>query len=193
MMTKSDQQYKNAMRTIITNAVCGRTVQTFQTTVYIAEENVEPTRILGCAVKNANILNSHFEKFNNNTINVRVEGDFEIHVWFEADGDTTVMKSKANFSEVIPVETIEGRDYFERNYFNKRILPWISKNPISMGAMVVNKSGIPTISVQVEYEIGVEIMGEGKINILSYIPTTDEKVSEDDVVFENIDIYDDVD
>ena len=192
-MTKNDQQYKNAMRTIITNAVCGRTVQTFQTTVYIAEEDVEPTRILGCAVKNGKILDSHFEEFTNNTINVRIDGDFEIHVWFEANGDTTITKTKANFSEIIPVETIEGRDYFEKNYFNKRILPWISKNPISMGAMVVNKSGIPTISVLIEYEIGVEIMGEGKINILSYIPTGEDKVKDDEIIFENIDLYDDVD
>ncbi|QEK10921.1 outer spore coat protein CotE [Crassaminicella thermophila] len=175
--------YKSTMRTIITNAVCGRAIHPCQTTVYISsEDNVEPDRILGCAVTNAEINGSKFEEFSDDNINIRINGEFEVHVWYEANGDTNVSKSYSKFSEVIPVESLEGEKYYQQDYFNKRIIAWINKNPVSQGAMIVNKSGLPTIAIQVAYELGVEVMGEAKINILSY--SLDEK--EKDIIFDSL-------
>lgn len=191
----SKYDYKSNMRTIITNAVCGKANHTCQTTVYInSEDNVEPDHVLGCTITNAEIHGSKFEEFSNNTINIRINGEFEVHVWYEGNGDTNVSKSFSKFSEVIPVESLEGERYYEEEYFNKRILAWINRNPVSQGTMIVNKSGLPTIAIQVEYELGVEVIGEARVNILSY--SLDKPEKEKDILFDSIlddDNEDDVD
>ncbi len=188
-------QYTNAMRTIVTKAVCGRAVQTCQTTVYInPKENVEPNRVLGCTIKKAKIKEKNFEGSPKKSIQIRIDGEFELHVWYEVDGDTTVAKSNLKFSEIVPVETLESENYAEDEFFNKHITAWISKEPVFLGSMIVNKAGAPKIAIQVEYELGVEIMGEVKINVLSY--TLDKKNKQDGNSTsengDNVD-YDDVD
>ncbi|TCO71026.1 outer spore coat protein CotE [Marinisporobacter balticus] len=191
----SKYDYKSNMRTIITNAICGKATHTCQTTVYInAEDNVAPDKVLGCTITNAEIQGSKFEQFSNNNINIRINGEFEVHVWYEGNGDTNVSKSFSKFSEVIPVESLEGENYYEENYFDKRILAWINKTPVSQGTMIVNKSGLPTIAIQVEYELGVEVIGEARVNILSY--SIDQQEKEKDIIFDSIlddDNEDDVD
>lgn len=189
--------YTSNMITIITNAICGKTTQPCQTTVFIAAKgNVEPAQVLGCTITNAKIHESIFEDFSNNNINVRINGEFEIHVWYETNGDTTVSKSNEKFSEVISVPTFEGVNAYRGEHLNQNILAWINKDPTSLGTMIVNKCGIPAVAIQVEYELGVEVVGEAKVNILSLKSDDKEKTlnsySNDDVYFDNVN-YDDVD
>lgn len=163
-----DKKNKGNMRTIITNAVCGSASHIYQTTVHItANENAYPSSVLGCTITNAEIVHSKFENFDRKNINVRVDGKFEIHVWYEANGDTNVSKKYGNFSELIQVENIEGISFSEGNYFNRLILARINKNPVSHGTSIVNLSGVPTIAIQVEYELGVEVVGEARLTILT--------------------------
>lgn len=167
MSTK--KQYKNFMRTILTKAVCGRALQTCQTTIYInPRDNVEPNNVLGCTIKKAKIKEKYFEGSPQKNIKIRIDGEFELHVWYEIDGDTTVAKSNVKFSEILPVETLEGESFSDDEFLNKHIMAWISKEPVFLGSMIVNKTGTPAIAIQVEYELGVEIMGEVKLNVLSY-------------------------
>ncbi|PAB56354.1 outer spore coat protein CotE [Anaeromicrobium sediminis] len=189
--------YKSKMTTIITNAVCGRATQTCQTTIFIcSENNVEPTQVLGCTITNAKIRGSKFEDSSDKDINIRIDGEFEIHVWYETTGDTAVSKNNGKFSEVISIESLEEA----KEYHNRSISAWISKNPVSLGTMIVNKAGVPMISIQVEYELGVEVVGETGINILSYKLDDKEKdaeisldsVSKEEFNFDDIN-YDDVD
>ena len=197
MSKKNDKAYcKSTMRTIVTNAVCGRATQTCQTTIYMnPEENLEPDRILGCAIKNAKILENRFEGFTKDKMKIKIDGEFEVHVWHEAGGDTAVSKNNAKFSEIVLIKSIEGENHYEQEYANKIITAWISKKPVSQGTMIVNRSGAPAIAIQTEYELGVEVMGETKINILSYAlnkHNTETDESFDDLLKDNID-YDDVD
>lgn len=158
------RQNSGLIRTIITNAVYGRAIQTCQTTIYInSNENKRPNKVLGCTITGAQIDECKFEAVTENNMNIRVEGKFEVHVWYELNNDTYVAKSNEKFSEVISVESLCGECYR-----NKQILAWIGKKPTSTGTMIVNRSGSPSIAVQVEYELGVEVIGEAKLNIVTY-------------------------
>lgn len=184
-------RYKNTLRTIVTKAVCGRTVQTCQTTVYInPRDNIQPNCVLGCTIKNAKIKEKNFESSPQKNFQIKVDGEFELHVWYEAEGDTTVAKSSVKFSEILPVENLEKGDYSEEEFLNKHIMAWISKEPVFLGSMIVNKAGTPAIAIQLEYELGVEIMGEVKINVMSY--SLDKHKTEENPASDNVD-YDDVD
>lgn len=173
------------VRTIITNAVYGSATQICNTTIYINPvDNKRPSEVLGCTVKGAQIKECSFDKIMDRTVNVRVNGTFEVHVWYEAGGDTYVAKNNAKFSEVVPVKCLGGE-----SYRNKKILSWISQKPTSLGASVVNKSGTPTISVQIEYGLGVEVMGEAMLNVISYNQETEEKRPEEDIILNTLEVF----
>ncbi|HQD41538.1 MAG TPA: outer spore coat protein CotE [Bacillota bacterium] len=173
------------VRTIITNAVYGSATQICNTTIYINPvDNKRPSEVLGCTVKGAQIKECSFDKIMDRTVNVRVNGTFEVHVWYEAGGDTYVAKNNAKFSEVVPVKCLGGE-----SYRNKKILSWISQRPTSLGASVVNKSGTPTISVQIEYGLGVEVMGEAMLNVISYNQETEEKRPEEDIILNTLEVF----
>ncbi len=158
------QQNTGVVRTIITNAIYGRATQIFDPTVYISpNDNRNPTQVLGCTITSAQIKECRLEEVGEKSINVRVDGTYELHVWYEANGDTQVIKNHAKFSEIIPVKSLGG-EFYE----NKQVMAWIANKPRPLGTMIVNKSGTPSISIQMEYELGVEVIGEAKIDILSY-------------------------
>ena len=186
MEKKTAKQQTGIVRTIITNAVYGRSTQMFNPTVYISSnDNRNPTQVLGCAITGAHIRECGIEEVFEDMVNVRVEGTFEVHVWYELSGDTHVTKNTIRLSEIIPVKCLGGE--FQDN---KQVISWINKNPTSLGTMIINKAGTPTISVQVEYELGVEVVGEAKINILSYQPDKVEKVKKDEIFTSSQPSYD---
>lgn len=184
--SNSLQGNSGRVRTIITNAVYGSATQVCNSTVYInLVDNKKPIEILGCTIKGAQIKESNFDKIVDNTVNVRINGVFEVHVWYEAGGDTYVAKDHAKFSEVVPLKCLGGE-----SYRNKKILAWVSQQPTSLGASVVNKSGIPTISVQVEYGLGVEVMGEAMLNVISYHQETVSDRPDEDIIMNTLEVFD---
>ncbi|SHJ89266.1 outer spore coat protein CotE [Tepidibacter formicigenes] len=162
-----DNKYKNNRKisTIITNTVCGRKSQTCKNSIYLDIDDIGiPTQILGCAIRNAKIEESKIEEISKNYIKINVRGEFEVHVWYEENDNTNVVKSYEKFSEIISIPVLEGEEYY-----SKKVLSRISKQPTSLGSMIINKSGIPTISIQIEYTLDVEIIGEARLNVLCYI------------------------
>ncbi|WP_099191509.1 outer spore coat protein CotE [Tepidibacter mesophilus] len=162
-----DNKYKKDKRvtTIITNTVCGKKTQLCQNTISLdIDDIVLPTQILGSAIRNAHIEETKIVDISNDFMLVNVIGEFEVHVWYEENDNTNVVKSFENFSQNVSIPVFEGVDYY-----SKKILCKLSKKPVSLGAMIINKSGCPTISVEVEYEIKMEITGEARINVLCYL------------------------
>ena len=173
------------IRTIITNAVYGSATQVCNSTIYInLVDNKKPTDVLGCTIKGAQIKDCSFEKIMDRTVTVRVNGVFEVHVWYEAGGDTYVAKNNAKFSEIVPVKCLGGE-----SYRNKKILAWISQQPTSLGASVVNKSGTPTISVQIEYGLGVEVMGEAMLNVISYQQEAAQDSPDEEIIMNTLEVF----
>jgi hypothetical protein len=186
---------KDEIRTIITKAIAGRTIQPCQGTMYINTRSyIEPTQALGCSIKNTKIKACRFDGMKDNLMYVLVDGEFDIHVWVGITEDTKVSKRNIKFSDIIPVESLGGTNSCEDGFANKTIIPWINKEPVSLGMMVVNRSGVSEISVQVEYEIGVEVIEETKMDVLCIIrqDEEDEEPLFDPNVEEQND-YDDVD
>ncbi len=174
------------VRTIITNAVYGSATQMCNTTIYInVTDDKKPIEILGCTIKRAQIKDSSFDEIMDNTVNVRVNGVFEVHVWYEAGGDTYVAKENARFSEIVPLKCLGGE-----SYRNKKILAWISRQPTSLGTSMVTKAGMPSISVQIEYGIGIEVTGEAMLNVLSYNQEIVPNRLDEEVIMDTLEMFD---
>lgn len=171
-MEKKTIKQKNTglVRTIITNAVYGRASQTFNSTVGITfNDDKVPSRVLGATIRSAEIKECFLEEVEEGSLNVRVEGVYEVHVWYELNDDTQIIKNNVRFSEIIPVKCLGGEFYGK-----KQVVSWMPIKPKTLSSSIIDRSGLPAISVEVEYELGVEVIGEAKINVLSYDSGQDE-------------------
>ncbi len=174
------------VRTIITNAVYGSATQMCNTTIYInVTDDKRPIEILGHRIKGAQIKSSDFDEITDDKVKVRINGVFEVHVWYEAGGDTYVAKEDARFSEILPLKCLGGE-----SYRNKKILAWISQQPTSLDTSMVTKAGMPSISVQIEYGLGVEVTGEAMLNVISYHQEREPNRSNEEVIMDTLEMFD---
>lgn len=175
----SNLQNESGIRTIITNAVYGKKTHSCKTTIYIKPEHSKtPDQVLGCNITGAKITECCFEDVSEELGNVKVTGHFDVHLWYESNGDTFVGKTTECFSNVIPLKNLGGEFYSE-----KQVLALITKHPISSGIMIINKAGVPTIEINVKYDLSVEAFGQAKIDIVTYQPKKESKVKEDEFDF----------
>lgn len=165
-----DSNKNECFRTIFTNVVLGSGHHTYHTTMHmIVNKNEAPSGVLGCIITNAEIVDTKFENSNRKIINVRVDGKFEVHVWYLSNGDTKISKNIAKFSKVIEVENIEEISFDKESDHRSSIIAKINKGPAVLGTSLVNQSGVPTIAIQVEYELEIEVTGEVRLKVLTYL------------------------
>lgn len=91
---------------------------------------------------------------------VKVNGKFDINLWYGLSGDTRVAKVSANFSDIVVINAQGGE-----KFINEEVRAWIQKSPAYSGASITDRQEEPGILVQVEYELGAEIIGQTALNV----------------------------
>lgn len=141
-----------AYKEIVTKAVIGKGKKKYKDKYEITVEE-KPTTILGCW-----IINHNFEaKETNNKI--VIDGSFDANIWYSYNNDTktTVVNKKITYQEE---ETLIPKD---NNIVNKDIIVRSLKQPTCISA----KEDGNTIILEIEKELGIEIIGDTKVKISS--------------------------
>ena len=141
-----------AYKEIVTKAVIGKGKKKYKDKYEIIVEE-KPTTILGCW-----IINHSFEaKETNNKI--VIDGSFDANIWYSYNNDTktTVVNKKITYQEE---ETLIPKD---NNIVNKDIIVRSLKQPTCISA----KEDGNTIILEIEKELGIEIIGDTKVKISS--------------------------
>ena len=141
-----------AYKEIVTKAVIGKGKKKYKNKYEITVEE-KPTTILGCW-----IINHNFEaKETNNKI--VIDGSFDANIWYSYNNDTktTVVNKKITYQEE---ETLIPKD---NNIVNKDIIVRSLKQPTCISA----KEDGNTIILEIEKELGIEIIGDTKVKISS--------------------------
>lgn len=137
---------------IVTKAVIGKGKKKYKDKYEITVEE-KPTTILGCW-----IINHNFEgkEINNKII---INGSFDANIWYSYDNDTktTVINKKISYQEE---EKLIPKD---DNIVNKDIIIRSLKQPTCISA----KDNENTIILEIEKELGIEIIGDTKVKISS--------------------------
>lgn len=137
---------------IVTKAVIGKGKKKYKDKYEITVEE-KPTTILGCW-----IINHNFEgkEINNKII---INGSFDANIWYSYDNDTktTVISKKISYQEE---EKLIPKD---DNIVNKDIIIRSLKQPTCISA----KDNENTIILEIEKELGIEIIGDTKVKISS--------------------------
>ena len=137
---------------IVTKTVVGKGRKTFKTNHSLTPENT-PNTVLGCWVIN------HTFTGTNRKNEVTVNGSFDVNVWYSYDNDSKTAVTTRNFTYQ---ETLKLRvkDYDSLTNENEIIVRSLKQPTVQD----VNIKG-NDVHLNIEKELGVEIVGESKVKI----------------------------
>ena len=140
-----------AFKEIVTKAIIGKGKKYYKNSYTIETEN-EPTTVLGCWVIN--------HKFKGSEVGgkIVVDGSFDVNIWYSYDNDTktTVITKKISYSESVMVRQRESTDSTVRDIMVRSL-----KQPNCTNA----KENGKTITIDIEKELGIEIVGDTKVKV----------------------------
>ena len=141
-----------AYKEIVTKAVIGKGKKKYHNTYQISTEQT-PTTILGCW-----IINHNFSAHESDG-KILINGSFDANIWYSYDNDTktTVVSKKITYTEEEKL-TVENK-----NIVNKDIIVRSLKQPTCISAKEEGNS----INIEIEKELGLEIIGDTKVKISS--------------------------
>lgn len=146
---------------IITRAVFGHINQTFRNTARFAiNEEDNHIEILGCTITGAKVLSSSIEGSDVKSKKVKVNLNFDLHIWYQSKGDTKISKVNAELSDIVEIAN-QGTE----NYSHEDVYVWIRGIPKCADIPVITQTGGNLVAVQIEYVLEAEIIGETAINV----------------------------
>ena len=141
----------SAYKEIVTKAIIGKGKKYYKNTYTIETEN-EPSTVLGCWVIN--------HKFKGTDVGgkIVIDGSFDVNIWYSYNNDTktTVITKKIKYSEAVMVNQRESTDSS-----NKDIIVRSLKQPNCVNAKEDGKN----ILIDIEKELGIEIVGDTKVKV----------------------------
>ena len=141
-----------AYKEIVTKAVIAKGKKKYKNTYEISVAE-KPTTVLGCW-----IINHNFEARDEGD-KVLIDGSFDANIWYSYDNDTkTAVASKR-----ITYTEHEKLNLPNDEILNKDIIIRSLKQPTCISA----KEDGNTINIEIEKELGIEIVGDTKVKISS--------------------------
>ncbi len=159
-----------SFKEIVTKAIIGKAKKTSVNAFSITPE-LKPDTILGCWV-----INHHFNGINNGGI-VNIDGSFDVNVWYSYDNDTRTAVSTQTFTyqDKMPVRLKDNATLTN----NEEIIVRSLKQPTVTNVTV--NDGI--VQLNVEKELGVEVVGDTKIKVSIEEEEDDyEVISDEDIL-----------
>ena len=137
---------------IVTKTVVGKGRKTFKTEHSLTPENT-PNTVLGCWVINHNFTGTNKQN------EVTVNGTFDVNVWYSYDNDskTAVTTRSYTYQELLRLRV---KDYDSLTNDNEIIVRSLKQPTVQD----VNIKG-NEVYLNIEKELGVEIVGESKVKI----------------------------
>ena len=141
----------SAFKEIVTKAVIGKGKKYYKNSYTIETEHI-PTTVLGCWVIN------HSFKGADVGGKIVINGSFDVNVWYSYDNDTktTVITKKITYNEAVMVRQRENTDTTTKDIVVRSL-----KQPSCINA----KENGKTISLDIEKELGIEVVGDTKIKV----------------------------
>ena len=140
-------------REIVTKAVIGKGKKYFSNK-YSVNTEIKPSTILGCWIIN--------NKFNGSLKDgdAIVTGTFDINIWYSSDNDTktNVISDTINYKEDINIKS-----KIDTDLNNAEIIVKTLKQPECINATINGN----TIDFEIEKELGIEVVGDTKVKILT--------------------------
>lgn len=138
---------------IVTKAVIGKGKKYFKNK-YTLETNEKPSTVLGCWIIN-NRFNGRLDKND-----ADISGSFDINIWYSTDNNTktNVLSDTISYNELINIKSKIDADLSDAEIIVKAL-----KQPECTNVSINGNS----IEFEIEKEIGIEVVGDTKVKILT--------------------------
>ena len=140
-------------REIVTKAVVGKGKKYFKNK-YSIQSEITPSTILGCWIIN--------NKFDGKLVgdSAVVNGAFDINIWYSSDNNTktNVINKKIEYSEEVNIKSKIDADLDSSEIIVKSL-----KQPECTNVTIDGN----TIDFEIEKELGIEVVGDTKVKILT--------------------------
>ena len=152
-------------REIVTKAVIGKGKKYFKNK-YTLNSEIKPSTILGCW-----IINNKF-KGSLKGDNAVVNGSFDVNIWYSSDNNTktNVINDTINYSEDINIKS-----KIDTDLDNAEIIVKTLKQPECVNASINGN----IIEFEIEKELGIEVVGDTKVKILTEEDEDDWQIFDD--------------
>lgn len=141
----------SAYKEIVTKAVVGKGKKYYRN-IYTVNTETRPNTVLGCWVIN--------HKFSGREVDgkIEIDGSFDVNLWYSYDNDTktSVITKNISYKEVVSVAQRQTTDSSTKDIIVRSL-----KQPSCLSA----KEKDSTIVIEIEKELGVEIVGDTKVKI----------------------------
>lgn len=137
---------------IVTKTIIGKGKKTFQNK-YTLQTEQPPNTVLGCWIIN------HKFSGNNKKNEVYINGAFDINVWYSYDNDSKTSVTTRTFSYE-DMMRLRVKDFNSLSNDNEIIIRSL-KQPTVQDVKIINGQ----VELNIEKELGAEIVGEGKVKI----------------------------
>ena len=136
---------------IVTKAVIGKGKKRYKNNYKINTDNT-PNTVLGCW-----IINHKFDGVQENN-KIVINGSFDVNLWYSYENDTktTVITKPIDYKEIVSVNEKDKPDTDIKDIIVRSL-----KQPTCISAKEKGKS----IEIEIEKELGVEIVGDTKVKI----------------------------
>lgn len=136
---------------IVTKAVVGKGKKYYKNT-YTVDVGTPVDTILGAWVINHKFSGKEVGK------KIEIDGSFDVNLWYSHDNDTktSVITKNISYKELVTVSQKESIDSGERDIIVRSL-----KGPSCISA----KEDGNNINIEIEKELGVEIVGDTKVKI----------------------------
>lgn len=141
----------STFKEIVTKAVIGKGKKYYKNSYTLETEHV-PTTVLGCWVINHTFRGTDIGG------KIVIDGSFDVNLWYSYENDTktTVITKKITYSEAVMVRQKETTDAATKDIIIRSL-----KQPSCTNA----KENGKTISIEIEKELGIEVVGDTKIKV----------------------------
>lgn len=162
----------SSYKEIVTKAVIGKGKKTSKNSFQVQTEEI-PNTVLGCWV-----INHRFDGTNNGSL-VHINGSFDVNIWYSYDNDsrTTVSTKRISYDEEMNIRLKE-----QTNASNSEIIVRSLKQPTVTDVKI--KDGL--VNLDVEKELGVELVGDSKFKVMTDEGEDDWEDIEDNNIEEEI-------
>ena len=142
-----------SFKEIVTKAVIGKAKKTSSNEFLLTPEEA-PNTVLGCWV-----INHKFSGSKNSTGSVLVNGSFDVNVWYSYDNDKKTAVSTRNFTynDTMNVPLKEDHNLTDASEIIVRCL----RQPTVSNVKIEGD----TVKLDIEKELGVEIVGDTKVKV----------------------------
>ncbi len=161
----------SSYKEIVTKTIVGKGRKT-SNNVYTLKTEQTPDTVLGCWIINHKFAGSNHQN------EVNINGSFDVNVWYsyENDSKTGVTTKSFTYDEAMRLRV---KDMAALNNDNEIIVRSL-KQPTVQDVKIKNGE----VELHIEKELGVEIVGEGKVKIA----IEEDELPWDDIYEENEDV-----